>query len=201
MSRHLSVMSLKRKNLTISEKLNVIEFASTHNQRDVADRFGISVGAVNNILKKKQEIQMACEENCNPQMKRVRLFSHCEVNDRIWQWFITTRPKNISISGPILQAKGIDFAEQLGIPFKASNGWLGKFRSRYNIAFKTLCRESASVDPGTVDTWKQQLHTIIGGYSPEKFSIVMKQVSTIRFCQLSLLKRKTNLQRNKDAKG
>ncbi|KAI6652943.1 Tigger transposable element-derived protein 6 [Oopsacas minuta] len=160
-------MSLKRKNLTISEKLNVIEFASTHSQRDVADRFGISVGAVNNILKKKQEIQMACEENCNLQMKRVRLSSHCEVNDLIWQWFVTARSKNIPISGPILQAKGIDFAEQLGIPFKASNGWLEKFRSRYNIAFKTLCGESASVDPGTVDTWKQQLHTIIGGYSPE----------------------------------
>ncbi|KAI6648161.1 Tigger transposable element-derived protein 6 [Oopsacas minuta] len=160
-------MSLKRKNLTISEKLNVIEFASTHSQRDVADRFRISVGAVNNILKKKQEIQMACEENCNPQMKRVRLSSHCEVNDLIWQWFVTARSKNIPISGPILQAKGIDFAEQLGIPFKASNGWLEKFRSRYNMAFKTLCGESASVDPGTVDTWKQQLHTIIGGYSPE----------------------------------
>ena len=77
-------MSLKRKNLTISEKLNVIQFASTHSQRDVTNRFGISVGAVNNILKKKQEIQMACEEKCNPRMKRVRLSSHCEVNDLIW---------------------------------------------------------------------------------------------------------------------
>ena len=114
---------------------------------------------------------MACEENCNPQMKRIRLTSHCEVNDLIWQWFVTARSKNIPISGPILQAKGIDFAEQLSITFKASNGWLEKFRSRYNIASKTLCGESASVDSGTVDTWKQQLNTIIDGYSPEDIFI------------------------------
>ena len=160
-------MSLKRKNLTISEKLNVIQFASTHSQGDVANRFSISVGAVNNILKKKQEIQMACEENCNPQMKRIRLSSHCVVNDLIWQWFVTARSKNIPISGPILKAKGIDFAEKLSITFKASNGWLEKFMSRYNIAFKTLCGESASVNSGTVDTWKQPLNTIIDGHSPE----------------------------------
>ena len=113
------------------------------------------MGAVNNTLKKKPEIQMACEENCIPQMKRVRLSSHCEVNALIWQWFATARSNNIPISGPILQAKGIDFAEQLGIPFHYSNGWLEKFRSRYNVAFKTLCGESDSVDSGTVDTWNR----------------------------------------------
>ena len=170
----------EKENLTISEKLNVIQFASTHSQRDVTNRFGISVGAVNNILKKKQEIQMACEENCNPQMKRVRLSSHCEVNDRIWQWFVTARSNNIPISGPI-------FAEQLSIPSKASNGWLEKFRSRYNIAFKTLCGESASVDSGTVDTWKQQLNTIIDGYSPEDIFNCDETGLSIRFYQLSLL--------------
>ena len=79
-------------------------------------------------------------------MKRVKLSSHCEVNDLIWQWFVTATSKNIPISGPILQAKGIDFSKQLGIPFKASNGWLEKFSSRYNITFKTLCGESASID-------------------------------------------------------
>lgn len=56
-------MSLKRKNLKLSEKLNVIELALTHNQRQVADKFGISVGAVNNILKKKEVVKMACERN------------------------------------------------------------------------------------------------------------------------------------------
>ena len=107
-------MLLKRKNLTISEKLNVIEFASTHSQRNVADRFGISVGAVNNIIKKKQEIQMACEENYNPQIKRVRLSSHCEVNDLIWQWFVAARAKNIPISGSHITSKGDIFSRTTG---------------------------------------------------------------------------------------
>ena len=85
-----------------TEKLNAIEFASPHSQRDVVDRFDISLGTVNNILKKKQEIQMVCEENCNPQMKRFRFSSHCEVNYLIWQLFLTARSNNILITGPIL---------------------------------------------------------------------------------------------------
>lgn len=38
-------------------------------------------------------------------------------------------------------------AEKLGIDgFVASNGWLEKFRKRYNIQFKTLSGESAEID-------------------------------------------------------
>lgn len=53
------------------------------------------------------------------------------------------------------------------MPFKASNGWLEKFISRYNIRFKTLSGESASVDTEDVTMWKQNLYMLIDDYNPD----------------------------------
>lgn len=49
--------------------------------------------------------------------------------------------------------------------FKASNGWLDKFKNRHGIVFRALCGESAGVDSITVEEWKKRLPTLIGSYS------------------------------------
>ena len=51
--------------------------------------------------------------------------------------------------------------------FKASNGWLEKFKNRHGIVFRALCGESASVDSTTVEEWKKRLPTLIDSYSTE----------------------------------
>jgi len=49
-------------------------------------------------------------------------------------------------------------AEKLNVSeFKASNGWLDKFKLRYKIVFKTMCGESKDVDPEVVNDWKTKL--------------------------------------------
>ncbi|CAF4866330.1 unnamed protein product, partial [Rotaria socialis] len=63
--------------------------------------------------------------------------------------------------------KARQVAEQLGYTsetFKASNGWLEKFRNRHAISFRTINGESASVDNSTVEEWAQRLSTILDGF-------------------------------------
>ncbi|CAF1689440.1 unnamed protein product, partial [Adineta ricciae] len=48
--------------------------------------------------------------------------------------------------------------------FKASNGWLEKFRARHAISFRLISGESASVDHSTVKEWTKRLLTIIEGF-------------------------------------
>lgn len=50
--------------------------------------------------------------------------------------------------------------------FKASNGWLEKFRNRHAISFRKINGESASVDNSTVEEWTNRLSTILDGYHP-----------------------------------
>ena len=65
-------MSAKRKNLNLLEKFRLIKESKTKSQRKLASQFGISVGAVNNILKRKFEYENLGEENYNPNVKRLK---------------------------------------------------------------------------------------------------------------------------------
>ena len=55
-------------------------------------------------------------------------------------------------------------AEKLGYPeFKASSGWLTRFKERNNLSQHKLCGESADVPEATVYSWKERLGSIISG--------------------------------------
>ena len=85
------------------------------------------------------------------------------------KWFRKARRKNIPISGPILQQKACAIAAQMGMEqeFKASTGWLEKFKTRYNIKGKTVIGESGEVHEETVQSWKERLPVLLTGYSPQ----------------------------------
>ena len=55
----------------------------------------------------------------------------------------------------------------MGQEFKASNGWLEKFKIRCNIKGMTVSGESGDVREETVQPWKERLPVILAGYSPQ----------------------------------
>ena len=75
------------------------------------------------------------------------------INDSVYEWFVAQRAKKIPVSGPILQAYARKIAEELGdlSGFKVSNGWLERFRIRYNIQFRVISGENVAVDKDTVE--------------------------------------------------
>ena len=157
-----------RKNLTFSQKLEILKEGGKSSQRAVAAKFGVSLGVVNRMIKRKLELETLAENNCNHAAKRVKNSINEDLNEQVWEWFVAARSKNIPVSGPILQEKALNIATELGqTDFKASNGWLEKFRLRYNINFKVLSGESAGVDQDVVKTWKQRLDSLIDEYSAD----------------------------------
>lgn len=89
-----------------------------------------------------------------------------DLNKALSEWFRKVQARNIPVSSPLLQEKAQYFAEQLGHEnFKASNGFLDKFKERHGITGQAVCGEEKNIDPGIVETWSKRLPDICRGYS------------------------------------
>lgn len=162
----------RRRSLTLIEKVQLIrDNEKQFSYRELVDKYGISIGSVSGIIKRKAEYIECYEQNENSNKKRNLRdkLSQC-LDEQVYEWFVVQRSKNIPISGPILQERARQIRQQLGGPdadsFKASNGWLQKFRVRHAIQYRAICGESAAVDMVTVEEWKHRLPSIFNEYDP-----------------------------------
>lgn len=160
-----------RKALTLEQKIKLIKDNQKCNGlsvRQLADKYGVSKSSVANILQRREEFISDYTSNFNKGIKRKHKDEDGQTIDQlVFEWFIIQRAKQIPISGPILQEKARQFADQLGYSpntFKGSNGWLDRFRNRHAISFRTISGESAFIDDSTIEEWTNRLPTILDGF-------------------------------------
>ena len=141
-----------RRELSLKEKYDLIQASERipkPTQKDLAFMFEVGkTTTVSEILKRKDEYKGIYEETTTSKRKRHDTGSkYGELNELVYQWFKQARAKNIPLSGPIIQEKALEFAQNLDLmEFKASNGWLNSWRSKFSIGFFKICGESADVD-------------------------------------------------------
>jgi transposase len=157
--------------LTLEQKIALIKDNQNGHGlsvRKLADKYNISKSSAANILHRREEFFSDYTSNSNKGRKRKHKDeSGQSIDQLVFEWFTVQRSKQIAISGPILQEKARQFAAELGHPsdvFKASNGWLEKFRFRHAISFRRIRGECASVDNSTTEEWTQRLPTLLDGY-------------------------------------
>lgn len=153
---------LKKKFLNLKEKIEVIEKSKNLSARKIANIYGCGRTQINEILKRKSDIeeQWLKFQYEGSKLKRRKTDGE-NIEQALLEWFSNCRAKNMPISA-------IQIAKKLGISdFKASNGWLEKFRKRNNICFKKICGELSDVSTETVGAWKERLPSIIEGYSED----------------------------------
>ena len=109
----------------------------------------------------------AYDNNLPNDRKRVRIFQFEEnIDSPTFPWFQRARSLNLPINGPLIQEKALSFAKSLKKDgFKASNGWLNRFKTRHSISQAVICGESGSVDEEVVQSWKSRLPDITVGYA------------------------------------
>ena len=150
----------------MKDKIELIIASDSHglSQRQLAEQFSVSKTQVQDILKRKVNFYKHTRviNNSISSTKRV-CYRNCQTNiyDLMWRWFQLARSKNTPISGPMIQEQARMYAKDLQLTdFKASNGWLARFKFRHNIGAATLSGERASVDLLTVETRRERLPQI-----------------------------------------
>lgn len=163
-------MSAKKyKCLTLREKLKIIDEVNSGGKRkkDIAEEYGIPASTLSTILKQEELVRQRMVSG-NLNNKRVRKSEFPEVEECLIKWFKQCRDHNVSVGGPILKEKAEHFAKSFGYNnFRASNGWLEKFKQRHDIVFRKVCGESASVDDSVCKNWKEELKTMLKDYDPK----------------------------------
>ncbi|GBO00676.1 Tigger transposable element-derived protein 4 [Araneus ventricosus] len=162
-------MASKRKRLNLKEKINVLEVAEKEKMsvRSLAERFHVGKKKISELLKNKEGIRKMWVLNSNENLKnfKFRETETSEIDEVLMKWFRSAHAKNIPVTGVLLQEKAREVGESLGLEtFKASNGWLEKFRTRHNIPFKQICGEEKSVNPNEITDWIGKLKSLFKGY-------------------------------------
>ena len=159
-----------RNELSLDKKFHIVEeYESTNGSlgiRKLAEKYMCGKTQISNIIKNKVSVREQYEKGLPQGKKRNRISQFSDLNDGVWEWYKNKNDQLIPVDGPMIQEFASQVAEKLGyIDFKASSGWLTRFKERHNLSQHKVCGESADVDTvDTVKSWKERLGSIISGY-------------------------------------
>lgn len=101
---------------------------------DVAKRFDIGRSTVYNIKERRTKIK--AHANTFEKRKTLKFGKFPELDNALYNWFLEERAKNNLITGDIMKEKGKEiYFSMTGQEFRASSGWLDKFKKRFGISF------------------------------------------------------------------
>ena len=84
----------------------------------------------------------------------------------MFKWLVVVRSRDVAISALVFKTKATEFAEKMNVAnFKVSDGWLDRWKKRFNVSFKTVSGESNACTDEMVAPWEQlTLPTILSKY-------------------------------------
>ena len=126
-------MAVKRKLAvkTLAEKCQALrDLKNGISNKNSAEKYGMPKNTVSTCLKNKEKLFTALEKSSNKR-KKVRESNYPDIDNVVFKWFLSQRGKSIPTDGTFIKEKGMKHAKELGATdFKASDGWLGRWKKR-----------------------------------------------------------------------
>uniref|UniRef100_S4R5E2 HTH CENPB-type domain-containing protein n=1 Tax=Petromyzon marinus TaxID=7757 RepID=S4R5E2_PETMA len=140
----------RRKSYTIKEKLAIIErVKSGVSKAHINRELGIPEGTIRGWIAEEGRLRWfldKLDEAPGLQRKKTRLSRNEIVDDCLYAWFVHKRSLGSPVSGPALKMQAETFFCDLKLEgkFRASDGWLWRWKKRHGIGEITLAGESES---------------------------------------------------------
>lgn len=141
----------KRRSITASTKLKVVEYAKQSSNRQAGREFGFDEKMVRDWRKNEAKLK---EIPGNKRARRGRKCFHPKLEDDLSTWIITLREAGRSISTVAIRMKARELAERQGINnFYASPTWCYKFMRRKKFSIRTR----TTVGQKLPDDWEEKM--------------------------------------------
>ncbi|KFD66259.1 hypothetical protein M514_09446 [Trichuris suis] len=168
---------MKRKRVvhTLKDKREIIEtLRKGVPGRSSAEKYGVGASTICDIKKKSENIlgfsKDLAEAERNLERKVMKKAPNEEVDQAVYVWFMQKRAMGQPISGPLLCEKALHFNARLGgnSSFRASTGWLHKFKRRHGIPEIETHGEKMPADESSASTFNDELKRYLDqGYEEE----------------------------------
>ena len=122
----------KLESKTLVEKCNILrEIEKGMTNKDASKKFGVPKNTISTWKKNSDKLFDALEKSSHS-LKKLRGCDYEEIDQALYKWFILQRSQNVPVDGGLLKEKAMQFAESFESKnFKASDGWLDKWKKRY----------------------------------------------------------------------
>ncbi|KAK0169767.1 hypothetical protein PV328_010408 [Microctonus aethiopoides] len=148
---------------TFNVKINALHALKNGvSKTDIAKQLNVHVRTVQKWQKNQKKIldnEYNAEERMSRKIKRNRKLKFDIIDELSWLWFNESRNAGVPINGPQICTQAQSMYIALGgteYEFKASNGWLERFKRRHNIRSMTRLGEKQSSNADAAEkfvTW------------------------------------------------
>lgn len=147
----------KRKAVSLDTKMQILQDSRRgFKVSALVKKYELAQSTISTILKTGSTAIVKAGSGYANERKRVREPLYADVEEALYQWFLSIRAQNVPISGPILATKAKSLAFLLGRPtFEPGGGWIQRFKERHGIVYKNVVGEAASLDSQAKQHWLQ----------------------------------------------
>ena len=177
------------KRLTDAERIQIIEALEGTNpmsMRRIALDFGVGEKTIRNIKKRKTDIKHRVSNStvsASQKRKRTSVLRFPELEKQVYSWICDTQQSGLAVPLNMLQNKALAMAKTMGISedeFKASNGWVNRFRRRWNMNPEMIRAEDDKLENTLV------VHDATTGGPETELQGVLLQMEVIRVAMSNL---------------
>lgn len=143
--------------------------------KNVSQKFDVPRSTVSDIYRLKDSIQKVASMNKdNLTMKKMNVSRYPALESKVLEWYEKSRQNGIFITGPMIIAKAIEIHKESGSKdnFRASTGWLDRFKKRNGLKLDGLMdvKSDTKVDQNAIKSFAAHSQSIINYYnlSPEQ---------------------------------
>ena len=161
---------LNKRCLTLDGKIKILDEAKKRKLscRVIAKELKVGKTQINNVLKTEQTLR---EEFANFQgkgFKHTDSRSHQQfkaVNDILYSWFKKCEASGIYLNRPLLKEEAMNIKQSLNRPelngFKASEGWLDKWKLSHGIKEKQISGESLNLSKTAIESCMERIKNFV----------------------------------------